>query len=776
MINHTLGELNHHQSQDFSIPEEALRLRRKIEDASESLKKRDLHYHTDTVWEKVEALQNDLEETLNHVRSAIRELKQYMPVSQECDHLRTSSLESMDSYLSEKDAASAILKVSIQEGYNELENFFNEHVKLVGEGFLGAHIEVDATSLQAITCASHTISFLQQLVEFESGEHGYDSSQLPLFISEQKLTERRKLISRMFIAMCRHLMLLQETLFLREHLFAKGLPSVRKLISMAEILRKCWREADLVLKKMNRLSPEFGDLAIEHFGGVLFHAASMMVQMQDLRAIQDFLEHGIVIEYEPNAVRDITRAQRWLIPCVQLAGKLSSRILHRLKHRTKSNTPKSKPSPLIQDLKNVIYDLAMITIGRSSWLNSYPEEHRTSILKELLDQGARTLAFVSVYSQSYISLNCDQESTIEVTVLFSLPMVQCVTGQDVKHYSVMVCNTNILRNSVCKLHGLLQYSHLGKAEEPDVQEDDDLDESGNLKFHHIPGIYRLHTKISIKPFPVTFEEGSIEWAYGSNDQSVLETRISSEDAMASPWLGETDSFSDEISDSLRKDTFPNPPQPGTLMQASSGDSFVMSNAFKDIEVEPSAEVDSAFGQLPLPAKKENKGEFTLILPSSSTKPPSIRSPFEEARPKEPPKPHLGGWGCPPSSASEVETVTEPVSQESSSGMTKLVPAIELKNFDTSEYLGQGSEGTVLKMLHHETPVAVKIMKSFGMTSREKFKKETTLMSKLSPHPNIVNFVGQCKDLRGNSGNRTDLVMVLELCELGDLYRTISEAK
>lgn len=329
-------------------------------------------------------------------------------------------------------------------------------------------------------------------------------------------------------------------------------------------------------------------------------------------------------------------------------------------------------------------------------------------------------------------------------------------------YSGMVCATNLLRNGVLQLHSLIQHP-ASITEEPEGEDINITTEgdSGNIKFHTIPGIHRLHTKISIKPYPVSLE-GSIEFDGLPLPKESETKKVIRGTSLKSPWETE----SDEAQPMSPFGHGP-PVAPALPIRASTSGSIDMPTGFCDVE--SSGEFDSDIMMVKGPRREFR--DFSVIIPSKSPSHMTAdRSPFEAQQPPEPPS-AVSGWDSAPldktKNSSDILSVV-------SSGVSKDVLAVDLI---PGPIIGKGSEGHVLKMSYHKTPVAVKIMNHTSLRTRERFKKETKILSKLSTHQNIVNFVGRCKDLKaGEENNTADLVMVMEYCELGNLYKIISEAR
>jgi len=732
------------RSEELSIPQEIVRLNDKINTAALHLRRFEACYCPETVWEDAEYFLKLLEDTLTAVKAATAELKHYIPAKPFDSHAISSSLESLDSVTSEQEVGAHTLKVGVQTGYEVVQERFNDYVKLVKNGLHGEPIEIECSTLKGINSALQMISLLNIIVEFETLSHGLDKKQFTLMIDQKLLKERQQGIIEMFLALCKHLMFLHETLFLMEHLFVKGSPSIKKLASMAAMMKKCWREAFVVMDRMTQTCPMFTEVAHEYYGRLLWHAASLTASMQDVNDLQAFLENRRPIDYDAEVVRDMIKSQTWLLSCLEQLLKLTSRLTRRLKTKSSAKTvPIVKPSALLQDLKKVMYDLAMTTIGRSSWLNSYADQSSMTMLNDLRDQGARTISFVFDYNKSHISIQCDKESTVE----------------DVSLYSGMVCATNVLRNGVLQLLSLIQRpsSISEESEELSIADDATEEDSGTIKFHRIAGIRRLQTKISIKPYPLSLE-GSTEFDLSSYEsESKLVSQLG-RTSLKSPWEIEEEPESTPQSPFDRRPPDTSEPKRRT----SSVDSIELITGFRDVE--GSGEVDSDV-MLEKSSLRGPVRDFSLILP---TKSPSHtdRSPFESQQPPEPPS-TVSGWESAP-----LETTNETIPSVVSSDRVKDVLAVDLI---PGPIIGKGSEGHVLKMSYHTTPVAVKIMNHTSLRTRERFKQETKILSKLSPHENIVNFVGRCKDLKASEENTADLVMVMEYCELGNLYKIISEA-
>lgn len=111
-----------------------------------------------------------------------------------------------------------------------------------------------------------------------------------------------------------------------------------------------------------------------------------------------------------------------------------------------------------------------------------------------------------------------------------------------------------------------------------------------------------------------------------------------------------------------------------------------------------------------------------------------------------------------------------------------IPLPEAENFRTIKKneliygprLGKGSTGQVFRMSYYGSPVAVKIVNDPKLLdSKEKLIHESDIHTRIANHPNIVQYYGKCVGME----NDDDAVgLVMELCELGNLYKAIGEAR
>ena len=413
-------------SEDIIIPEQIARLTNTVDEDEKRLRAVDAEYRGESVWKDVSQFLKLLEDSLYHVKSAMGELRQYIPAPAMRDdrYRRTPSLESLESIVSEKEACAHLLKVAVQRGYEVIQERFTDSLRLVTAGLHGEPPMIDVTSTTCISCASQAIALLESLVCFETETHGLDRNQFALTIEQQILKGRQQSLVDMFHALCRYLMCLHESLFLTEHLFAKGLPSIQKLKSMATIMKRCWTHTRDIMKRMTHACPMFKEVAHEYFGRALWHAASLMAKMQDVDDVQAFLEHAKIISYNVEIVRDVVKGQLWLLPCLEQIHSLISKHVPRLQSKLTDGTSMSqRRTQLLRDLRKVMYDLVMMTLARASWLSSYPETPYLRLGKDIRDQGTLAFVLVSKYTRSTIALKCDQECTVEVTSRFPCPVL-----------------------------------------------------------------------------------------------------------------------------------------------------------------------------------------------------------------------------------------------------------------------------------------------------------------------------------------------------------------
>ena len=279
-------------------------------------------------------------------------------------------------------------------------------------------------------------------------------------------------------------------------------------------------------------------------------------------------------------------------------------------------------------------------------------------------------------------------------------------------------------------------------------------------------------------------DGSIEFeaaliAVEAEEAAMLQPSSSSRDWMLSPWATDMDSVSDDEEE--KRESASNSVDIMSFHQKSKVHSLASSTAsldlptdFVDIDESNSGEVDSAFQNGTAPRRESTRDGAAIAANKSQSRCESL-SPFETQQPEKLPEAAAAGWGGGnTNNDGTTEAMSTGIVGVVSSGLVKDVLAVDLI---PGPMIGKGSEGHVLKMSYHETPVAVKIMNHTCHRTRERFKNETKLLSKLTPHDNIVNFVGRCTDLKaGAQDAAADLVMVMEFCDLGNLYKIISEAK
>ena len=360
-------------------------------------------------------------------------------------------------------------------------------------------------------------------------------------------------------------------------------------------------------------------------------------------------------------------------------------------------------------------------------------------------------------------------------------------------YSALVCATNVLRTGVLALHGMIQLLGEPPAETETIYRSSSSAKGGDsvLCFHRLKQPCTPTPWASIRPHPVSLA-GSTEFditgaalrqteAEATEGAAAELSKHDSDDDLAaltkSPWAVDMDMSTEEDDDSvmnLSSTRSSSNRQSHPTSQPSSWGSFDLAAVYLDVG--RSGEMNAEFA-MDSDLNVHSPMDYNLTLPSPPVSPPrprhmSSRSPFETQQPSDDPcgRPTWASSVNGEQGSGEMADVVNVVS----SGLVKDVLAVDLI---PGPIIGKGSEGHVLKMSYHTTPVAVKIMNNKTLRTRERFKNETKLLSKLSDHENIVRFVGQCRDLKaGDESAAADLVMVMEFCELGNLYKIISEAK
>ena len=101
--------------------------------------------------------------------------------------------------------------------------------------------------------------------------------------------------------------------------------------------------------------------------------------------------------------------------------------------------------------------------------------------------------------------------------------------------------------------------------------------------------------------------------------------------------------------------------------------------------------------------------------------------------------------------------------------TSLVPkvpdAIEVGDYELGDFLGKGKYAKVYRAIHKQTKEVFAIKQCFVeniVSRRNEFLEEARIMDTLSNIPNII----RCEEVLEKSG---DVLIVQELCELGDLF-------
>jgi len=121
--------------------------------------------------------------------------------------------------------------------------------------------------------------------------------------------------------------------------------------------------------------------------------------------------------YNDEIVKDVLKAQLWLLPCLTDLFGLSMFCAKKLNSTSFSSAQEMADASCVEDLKRVSYDLIVATTGRASWLMTWVDQCPSPNLFNLRDQGSQTLFLIYKYNKSNFALKCTPDSPIEVTHL-----------------------------------------------------------------------------------------------------------------------------------------------------------------------------------------------------------------------------------------------------------------------------------------------------------------------------------------------------------------------
>eukprot|EP00210_Caulerpa_lentillifera_P007999 g7638.t1 len=756
----TIETVGHQTVAEHHVPNYLVNLERDAKIAIAELQHIASEYHPLTVWEDIKLSLDKLDALWAKVKEAVNDLKFYVPmVNAEQFPEQVLSMESTTdepSFIQGQEICATVLTQIVKDAYHAFQPYFNNVLGLISKAFREEDIMVQRSSLTGISIATRAVRLLAMLKEVERQVDRIGDEKYRIELSAQFFNQRKENIKKLLDEMCRHLESLHRSLFQSKHLYVKGKHAIAKFKSMADILRSCWKEAALLVRHLRKILPDVREFAHEKVTNLLCHAGSLLAEMQDSPDVQAFVSESEPIEYEDAVVDDIVQAQLWLLPCLDDLITIASTVCVKIKAGTRDGTKELSETALqqIHELKTVMYNVVLMAIARASWLITWTIQSPTPRLEALKEQGTQSLLLVLNYNQGELSLRCAASSPKE----------------DMHYYAIFVYSTNTLRNGVLQVHGMIRKETeiavaLGTTSAPIFrQETEELD---IVQFHKIKGMQFLVPKFSLKAFPVDLE-GSLEselsglkpestsLARQLEDLAVLEeATITSEDDLPIPRPALSPSVNSE----------------GGISACS-------------------VELETGFAALPpsgstdqVPTRPLNISLEVDVTPQKAYSGPSRVSPFVNQMP-------TSGLPTPVSNNAEsFDTDGEHLESSGTAQMNRRTysvgstePSEGIQNVSAADLtdgrlIGKGAGGTVFRMSYNPRPVAVKIMNDATLRTKEKFKKETRLHRRLSKHPNIVEFVGTCPEFQQEDDSPgQSLVMIMELCDLGDLFKILCEAR
>eukprot|EP00210_Caulerpa_lentillifera_P007998 g7637.t1 len=771
----TLETVGSHPELVNHIPNNLVTLERTTKEVMESLDLITAEYSSPTVWQDISFGLDRLQRAWMKIKEAADDLPLYVPMEITSHRLyKNLSIESANgecACISNNGICGSILTRIIQEAYVKFEPSFHNVLELVALAFRGENKTLQSASLTGISVAARVVRFLGLVMDVERQLKTTQDNSFEFLAKDSFQIQRRTSVENVLEEMCRHIEALQSAFFQPKYLYAKGDASIDGLRELADMMRRCWKESGLLVRHLRKIDPEFAKLATTKYVRLLNHAASLATTMQDSADVQDFSTESIPIQYDDGVVEDILAGQIWLLPCLSDLFALSQWCVKKMESTSCVGTEETNDHFRLGDFKKVIYDLIMVSIARASWLLTWTERSAAPNLHSLRDLGAQTLLLVYNYNKSGLSLRCTASSPIE----------------DMRLHSALVHSTTSLINGILQVHELIQEALHQQVygQGSDLYPATEVGEEESLLFHEVlDSTPFLSSQFSLHSFPVDF--GRLWEGDGNNG---LVSNISGSRELSEEWniQNEAELASNGVTRSHR---------------SVSEVSVDLSTGFNDFVHENGSEIQGSL-------------EAEHLLTINETREaagPSVTGPFMEPIPTtiSPPLHKQTNWNLKSKLLScmcceSVQSVCLELTNRSSKfcaicKTSKLNNAVDVtiaeeeeeeveesiiglqsvlaEDLKAQELIGRGSAGMVWKMTYFEKPVAVKIMnQSFLNGTKKQFLQATRLHNRLSGHPNIVEFVGTCPEFQQKDDSPgLNLVMIMELCDLGDLFKIICEAR
>eukprot|EP00210_Caulerpa_lentillifera_P005374 g5136.t1 len=776
----TVESVGHEQVNEARVPGYLVTLEQVTKEATNGLK---LYFASEyrhlTVWDDIRCGLDHLHSVWTKMKEAVSDLRVYVHVpmivgEQSLDHMPSvDSLTDEPSFIEGQELCISVLTRIIREAHDVFQPYFINVLQLISLAFREEDNIVRESSVTGISIATRAIRLLGMLKELEHQMRSVKDDRCKFEFAPAQRKERTSNVEALFDEMCRHLESVQRGFFQSKYLYVRGHACIQKVKGMAEVIRNCWKESTLLVRHLRKICPELKETIYKMYSHVLCRAGTYLAEMQDSHDLQAYLTQSEPIPYDDQVLHDMVHAQLQLLPCLNDIIEFSSYLSQKIRSRCRDAERDSTVAHLIPEMKDVLYNVVMMAIARASWLISWTVRSSSPNLQALKEQGSQSLLLVYNYNKSDLSIRCSASSPKE----------------DMPLYAEFVYRTNTLRNGVIQVHGMICKEAaiavaLGDTSSPfNVGGEFTEQQTTDIQFHRVAGLETLVPQFSLRTFPIDLAVS--QELESSTDEISQEVVIEQNTVHENEELGtETTIASNENVTSNRNDDHLSHRSDLDLINGPvSSFSLDLPNEF---ETEHSVEEDTSHDeihhsvtpqlQVLIPANIQNNDEMPRMSPFAANRPES-----------EMPTPvrNNGSFNSPNTDLYQSTTSTHPLRRSSNSSTSSSSSSQEddvgVRNVLPTELvgsvpIGRGAGGTVFKMSFHPRPVAVKIMNDKTMQP-DRFKREMRIHRHLSTHPNIVQFVGSYHPFHQQLGGiNSSNGMVMELCELGDLFKILLEAR
>jgi len=281
----TVQTVGHQPVDEFHVPDYLITLERVTIEATNGLKTFAPEYRPLTVWEDIKSGLDQLRNVWTKLKEAVNDLGLYvsMPGGTQSFNQFPSTESATDeaSFNEGQEICATVLKRIIQNTYDAFQPYFNNALRLIAVAFREKEIVVHPSSISGISIATRAIRLLGMLKEVETQLKSITDERYKINLQGEYLRVRNLNMKEILDEMCRHLEMLQRNFFTSEHLHVNGESPLRAMKTMAEVMRRCWKECTLLVRYLRKICPEHKDTAYEKFSHVLCRAGSFIAEMQD---------------------------------------------------------------------------------------------------------------------------------------------------------------------------------------------------------------------------------------------------------------------------------------------------------------------------------------------------------------------------------------------------------------------------------------------------------------------------------------------------------------